>query len=162
MNTIYLNANSLVFSAFATDPTIKLNGWKSLKNNSYNVEHRRGVKKTTEELPKFVSLDRLSDINSIPNGIGKLLMGSTDIYIEPEAGVFEYFGTEEYQRLSQKKGVSVHKVGVMETVRSHLWLHKKHRELAPQLSDILRDMKKEGLFELFLEQLRLNPQLIKW
>ncbi|MDB1125474.1 hypothetical protein [Vibrio algarum] len=57
---------------------------------------------------------------------------------------------------------TVLKSGVMETVTSHLWLHKKHKELAPQLSVILRNMKKEGLFELYLEQLGLNPQLIKW
>ena len=151
-----------VFSAFSADPTIKLNGWKSLKNTNYNVEYRRGIKKVIEELTKVVSSERLSETNSIPNGIGKLLMGRTDIYIEPEDGVFDYFNTEEFQRINRNTGVSAHKVGVMETITSHFWLHKKHRELAPQLSVILRDMKNEGLFELYLQQLELNSQLIKW
>lgn len=38
-------------------------------------------------------------------------------------------------------------VGIMAKFTGHALLHKKHRELVPKLSDVLVDMKKEGLLE---------------
>ncbi len=149
-----------VFSAFAADPTITLNGWQSLKNTSYNVEYRRGIKICAENLTAVIPSERLSEIHSIQAGIGKLLTGRSDVFIEPEDGVFDYLKSEEFQRAS--RGRAIHKVGTMETMTSHLWLHKKHRDLAPRLSAILRDMKQEGLFDQYLEQVGLSPAAIKW
>lgn len=151
-----------VFSAFSTDPTITVNGWQSLNNADYNIEYRRGIKKCAEKLNAIIPADRLSEINSIADGVGKLLMRRTDIFIEPEDGVFDYLKSEEFLRLSKARELTIHKVGIMEIVTSHLWLHKKHQALVPQLSIILADMKKEGLFELYLEQLQLSPELLKW
>jgi hypothetical protein len=36
------------FSAFATDPTLRLDGWGSLKHTDYAVEYRLGGKKVAE------------------------------------------------------------------------------------------------------------------
>ena len=151
-----------VFSAFSTNTAIKLNGWKSLKNTGYRIGYRLGLKKTGEELTKIIPLEYLVEAASIESGLRMLLMGRTDIFIEPEDGVFDYLNSYKYLEEKQKKANEIHKVGVMEMVTSHMWLHKKHRELAPRLSVILRDMKREALFELYLEQLQLNSQLIKW
>jgi hypothetical protein len=151
-----------VFSAFAIDPTITLKGWESLNDTNYKVEYRRGIKKSADNLKSRIPPERRSEISSISDGVGKLLIGRSDIFIDSEDGVFDYLKTAEFQRMSQDRGVMVGKVGVMETVTSHFWLHKKHRELAPQLSRILGDMKKEGLFDLYLEQLDLSPLEFKW
>jgi hypothetical protein len=149
-----------VFSAFATDPTITLDGWQSLTNTNDAVEYRRGIKQCAQNLTPIIPPERLSEIHSIEAGVRKLVMGRTDIFIEPEDGVFDFLRTQEFQRISN--GRTIYKVGVMEKTTSHLWLHKKHSDLVPQLSSILSDMKKEGLFELYLEQEGLNPLELKW
>jgi hypothetical protein len=151
-----------VFSAFGTDPTITLNGWQSLKNTNYYVDYRRGIKKCAENLTAIIPSKRLSETHSIQSGVVKLLAGRTDIFIDSEDGVFDYLKTEELQRMSRERGIDIYKVGIMETVTSHFWLHKKHRDLAPRLSVILSDMKREGLFDLYLEQVGLSQLEIKW
>lgn len=151
-----------VFSAFATDPTITLSGWQSLKNTNYNVDYRLGIKKISENLTTIILSERLSETHSIQSGVLKLLAERTDVFIDSEDGVFDYLKTEEFQRMSQESGVAIHKVGIMQSVTSHFWLHKKHRDLTPRLSVILRDMKRDGLFDLYLEQVGLSPLEMKW
>ena len=45
--------------------------------------------------------------------------------------------------------------GVMDKFTAHAFLHKKHKALVPQLSNILKEMKKEGLFEKYRETAKL-------
>lgn len=151
-----------VFSAFSTDPTITLNGWQSLKNTNYNVDYRRGIKKCAENLNAIIPSEHLSETHTIQSGIVKLLAGRTDIFIDSEDGVFDYLKTEEFQRMSQERGITIYKVGIMQTVTSHFWLHKRHRDLASRLSVILRDMKRDGFFDLYLEQVGLSPLEMQW
>jgi len=151
-----------VFSAFAADPTITLNGWESLHSTNYKVDYRRGIKKCSEKLSAIVPPELLSETSSIQAGVRRLLTGRTDIYIEPEDGVFDYLKSDELQKIKKGDEPTIHKVGIMETVTSHFWLHKKHQDLVPRISGILRDMKEEGLFELYLEQFGLSPSALKW
>jgi len=47
--------------------------------------------------------------------------------------------------------------GVMEKFTGHVYLNKKHKELAPKLSNVLKDMKKEGMFEKYRNAAKLVP-----
>lgn len=149
-----------VFSAFSTDPNLTLKGWESLKNTGYRVYYRRGIKKAAENLTRNVPSEILFRVDSINAGVFRIVKGKGEIYVEPEDGVFEYLKTDDF--LSTNEGVNVYKVGVMETVTSHLWLHKKHSDLTSQISTILREMKNEGLFGQYLNELALNPAEFKW
>ncbi|MDO6683909.1 MULTISPECIES: hypothetical protein [unclassified Agarivorans] len=150
-----------VFSAFSADPAIKLDGWESLKKDTtLNVEYRRGIKKSTEKLVAIVPSKHLSAVNSIQRAVERLLKGRTDVFVEPEDSVTDFLKSETFQDISQ--GTPIYKAGTMEIVSSHLWLHKKHQSLVIPLSTILSDMKKEGLFELYLKQLAISPSRIKW
>lgn len=149
-----------VFSAFSSNSTISLNGWGSLKNTNYHIEYRRGIKKSSENISAVVPPKRRAIVNSIQGGIKKLVMNRSDIFIDSEDGVFDYLNSDEYKAMSQ--GRLIYKVGVMEAVTSHFWLHHKHQELAPLLSTTLKEMKKEGLFALYLKEVGMNPALVKW
>ncbi len=150
----------VTFSAFAIDNEIKLVGWDSLKNKDYYVDYRLGIKKSETQLPKVVMAKRLSSVVKINTGIKKLLAGRTDIYVDVEDYVLKFLNSDEYKVMS--KGKKITRAGIMEQTTGHIFLHKKHRELVPRLSSILKDMKEEGLFEIYRDQVGLSKYDIRW
>ncbi len=150
----------VIFTAFVSDPQLKLDGWESLKDTNYKVEYRRGIKKCETQLPRVVKPEQLSDIATVHQGIQKLLLGRTDVYIDVEDFVIKHLNSDDFQQISKVR--KVHKAGVMEQTSGHAFLHKKHHALVPKLSVILRDMKREGLFEKYRKQVGLTPIDITW
>ena len=75
-----------------------------------------------------------------------------------------YLASQAFQYLQQGTvpGKTVHKVGTMEEVLTYAWLYKAHAVLAPQLSDILREMKAEGLFEEYRDRVGMLPAELVW
>lgn len=131
------------FCAYATAPDIKLEGWESLRDTDYKVEYRRGQKKTHGKLPGIVKKGNLSLINHWTHGLRRLIAGRTDILVDIEWTIKDALRADEF------KDSNIHIVGVMETISSHAFLHKKHKELVPRLSAVLKEMKKEGLIEKY-------------
>ena len=131
------------FCAYATAPDIKLNGWESLRDTDYKVDYRRGQKKTHEKLPGIVRKENLSTINHWTHGLKRLIAGRTDIYVDIEWTIKDALKADEFENSN------IHIVGVMEEMTSHAFLHKKHKELAPKLSAVLKEMKNEGLIEKY-------------
>lgn len=142
-NLIRVNEPSfpLSFVAYAVKPGISLSGWASLKNTNYAVEYRRGSKTPEIALPAVVRPEKLSNIETPEQGLKKLIKGRTDIYIDQEAVITE---------ILRKSGPSpVHQVGVMGTIQSHVYLHKKRAALAPKIAEVLKAMKREGLIKRY-------------
>lgn len=137
------------FVAFATDSTISLNGWDSLKNTQYRVECQRGIMMCVENVSKMVPPGRFSEVQTIHQAIQKLLTGRTDIYIDDEVGMLLYLESKEYLSLNEKK--TVFPVGIMAETSGHMWLHKKRAILAPKIAEVLREMKREGVFQKLYE-----------
>lgn len=152
------------FSAFATDSTLTLDGWDSLKNTGYTVEYRLGGKKVSEQLALVVPAERLSEVGTIEQAIKRLFLGRTDVFVAPEDLVMEYINSPAFQEVRQKmgQGNTIHRVGLMEETTGHAWLYKTHRELTQQLAAILREMKAEGLFKVYGEQVGLLPGNFTW
>ena len=75
----------ITFSAFATDSTLVLDGWESLKETAYHVDYRRGVKKCAEQLSLVVDAERLSAVNTTQQAVQKLLAGRIDIFVGVDA-----------------------------------------------------------------------------
>lgn len=132
--TFFLN-----FTAFTTDPTLKLEGWESLRGTNYRVEYVRGGKKAKEKLTEVVAKENLSMANALSIALGKLEAGRTDIFVYPEPEVL----------LMMKENKHIYKAGVMETITVHAFLIKKHQMLAPHISSVLKEMKREGLLETY-------------
>lgn len=150
----------VTFSAFTTHRDLRLAGWESLKKLDYYVEYRHGIKKSETKLPVVVIPERLSSVVKIETGIKKVLAGRTDIYIDVEDYVLKFLNSSEYKSMS--KGKIIYIAGIMEQTTGHIFLHKKHRKLVTRLSSILKDMKEEGLFEIYREQVGLSKYDIKW
>ena len=66
-----------------------------------------------------------------------------DVYIDSENMIISILESADF------KSSNLYIVGVMEKFTAHAYLHKKNKDLVPKLSAILKDMKKEGLFEKY-------------
>ncbi|MDM8515052.1 hypothetical protein QUF76_02545 [Desulfobacterales bacterium HSG16] len=146
---------SVYFTAYALDTNIELNGWKSLKGTPFKVDYRRGTNLCKIKLPNVLPHDRITAIDEIKLGFRKILMGRTDIIV----GIDDYISEELEQ--AEFKSSGIHKVGVMEEVTVHPFLHLKHKVLASKLSNVLSEMKKEGLMKYYLSFARSSYQICK-
>lgn len=134
---------SISWAAYTTDPEMRLGGWESLRKKDLRIEFRRGLTKADQRLSELVSEENLSSIDSVPQGLEKLANGRTDIYVDVEQTVTQYLISEEFENSG------IRKAGILEEETLHAFLHKKHEAIAPKLSDALRQMKSEGLFEKY-------------
>jgi len=137
------------FSAFATNPSIEVNGWDSLNKTPYRVEYRLGSKIVHERLKARVPRENLSVVTHESQGIRKLLAGRTDVYIHEEEAVLDLLSSTPFRaEMEEDFGLrTIHKVGVLEEQTIHAFLHERHRELVPRLSAVLKAMRAEGLLE---------------
>lgn len=131
---------ALKFSAFSVNPNIELKGWGSLKGSGYLVEYIRGNYICDIYLPKVVDKENLSRVNYSSQGLNKLINGRTDVFIAEENTVLIALETDEFK----DSGIRI--VGRMKDVNLHAYLHKKHKILAPKLSNVIKEMRKEALF----------------
>lgn len=138
------------FIAVAVAPSIRLDGWKSLEKTDYTVNYMRGIKGCEINLPKVVRQEKLEMVARIYHGFNKVLLGRIDIFIGSEMDIVSLLHSDEFRN----SGLRI--VGVMEKFTGHAFLHKKHKELVPKLSNILKEMKKEGLFEKYRNTAKLK------
>lgn len=127
-------------NAFSKDPTISLQHWRDLKR--FSLAYIRG----------WVVFD-----NNVPKAamINKVLL--------PEA-LFKVVERERVQlALYEKKmGLSVIKQLAIQGVRAvndsllmtpiYIYLHKKHRDIIPQLTKAIQDMKQDGSYEEIMQR----------
>jgi polar amino acid transport system substrate-binding protein len=134
------------FVAFAVKPGIVLHGWKSLRNTTYNVEYRRGVKQSESELALVVASEHLSDVKTAEQGLKKLITGRTDLYVDVEFTIVEAIKGLNPDQFDVS---AVYQAGIMQEIDAYAYLHKKHTALGPKVAEILKAMKQEGLFESY-------------
>ena len=141
----------LRFSAYSIDSNLKLDDWKSLENTDLLVGYRHGVQKCELMLPKYIAQDKLSIGYSIESNIQQLIDGKIDLYVDVENSIGAYFDSDTF-----KSDTEIFNAGVMEETTGHVFLHKTHRELAPKLAAVVKEMKAEGLFDLYMDELGLD------
>lgn len=142
------------FVAFAAKPGITLNGWKSLRDTTYKVEYRRGVKLSKSELSQVVAPDRLSDVTSAEQGLKKLITGRTDLYVDVEFTILKAIQKVNSNEFDVS---TLYQAGIMQKVDAYVYLHKKYAALVPKLAEVLRAMKREGLFECYFKITSKQP-----
>lgn len=141
----------VTIAAYAVKPGIVLDSWQSLLDSNYSVEYRRGSKVAQNALPKVVKAENLSTCTTVDNGLKKLFLGRTDIYIEQQRVVLE--------TLRKLEPSGVYQAGIMWTGTSHLYLHKRHAKLLPKIAKVLKEMKQEGLIERYKKIAEKAPAL---
>ena len=132
--------------AFATNPAIQLDGWDSLRGTRYRVDYRLGSLVAEQELPSRVASPQLTGVPTVAQILKKLKFNRTDIYVDTEWTVLPVLQTAEF------KDAGIVPVGVMSSNKSYPFVHKRHALLAPKLADVLRQMKKEGVYDLILKE----------
>lgn len=142
------------FVAFAAKPGIALHGWKSLQNTTYNVEYRIGVQLCSNELIQAVAPEHLSSVVKAEQGLKKLILGRTDLYVDVDFTIIE--AIKSLNRADFDVSV-LYQVGIMQEVNAYSYLHKKHAVLVPKVAEAIKNMKQEGLFEQYLEIVSKHP-----
>ncbi len=132
--------------AYSTNNALELNGWESLKNKNLLVGYRRGVKLCEQKLPTVVGPATLDDVSKPEQGILKLHAGFIDIYVDFESVMAPVLESRTNQT------TSIYRVGELEKIATHPFLHYKHRALVPALAAVLKTMKQEGLIDQYWQQ----------
>jgi ABC-type amino acid transport substrate-binding protein len=131
---------SIMFSACAADPTIKVDNWESLKGSNLRVDYRRGAVQIQMQLAQYLPQENISEVNDPLNAMKKLLAGRSDLYVDADEGIQPLLQTDEF------KG-KIHHAGVIQEIPLYAYLHNKHADLVPKLEAALKAMKEEGLIE---------------
>jgi len=134
------------FSAFTTNPSIKLYGWNSLKNTDLRVDHVRGIVLSKKMLTKFVKKENLSAVNNIDQGLKKLISGRTDVFIYLDTIINMSLNLPKF------KNNNILNAGDLETIKVHLFLNKKYNALEPEFSTVIKAIKSEGLANQYLKE----------
>ncbi len=138
---------SINFSAYGIDTSVQLSGWDSLVDSSFIVGYRRGVQRCELILPMLLPKERLVIVNSTEQGLRQVLGGRSKIFIDVELLLNQLIEKREFKK------ENLQKVGVMEKIDAHAFLHKRHVKLVPKLSSVLKEMKREGLINKYKSML---------
>ncbi|NQZ30426.1 MAG: hypothetical protein HRU06_04085 [Oceanospirillaceae bacterium] len=126
----------IVFSAYASQPDISVSDWQALKSNSYSIGYRLGNKQVAARLA-WVDKNKLTAVHSIEQGFELLLKNRITVFIAGENIINASLnGSVEYAH-------SIYKSGELERIPGHLFLHPKHRQLAPKIANILKALKEQ-------------------
>lgn len=142
------------FLAIATDPSIHLEGWDSLKGTAHMVNYRRGIAGCEKNLPRVVPPGQLENVARIDQGYEKVLAGWADIMVEGEMSAMSVLLSDKFK----DSGLQV--VGILDTFTSHTFLHEQHQALVPKLSEVLKAMKAEGLLTDYTKAVHLPKYII--
>ncbi|MES2263859.1 MAG: hypothetical protein V4724_35520 [Pseudomonadota bacterium] len=144
---------SVAFAAYASRALALHDGWDALKETPLRVEYRGGLARCKSQLSQRVAAERLSVANGTLVGLRKLERARTDLYIDIDGVVGQALMQPEF------RNSAIRKVAVMENVDSHAYLHKKHRALAASLSQVLTDMRREGLIAAYRRRAEQMPPM---
>lgn len=124
-------------------PRFKLAGWDSLTGKNLKIVYRRGTKIIEDNLPQRVSDKNIIAISETEQGLKLVETGRVDLFLEGSVNVARFFETTHY------KASDLYFAGVMQKLDIHMFIHENYRAVIPKLNAVLKDMKEEGLFEVF-------------
>ena len=125
--------------AYATDHSIKINGWKSLAGKPYKVGLLKGIKSVEQKLPLYIDKTNIVTLSDPEQCVKMLEAGRIDLFI-----VGTQIEDSTFMRSGAYKEVKL--VGIVETKVLYPWLHKRHKNLVKRLAETLKRMKSEGRF----------------
>lgn len=143
----------LGFSLYTANTSLHLERLEDLRTAKPQpqVEYRRGLLLCEQALKPLVAPERLSDVPTREQGLKKLLVGRTDLYCEIDVYVQQELHSPEFRGLANVSQVRrVIRLG--KSIPTYPYLHKKHAALAPRLAMVLKQMKAQGLMQVYQQQ----------
>ncbi|MYM68605.1 hypothetical protein GTP45_17445 [Pseudoduganella sp. FT55W] len=133
--------------AYAKRPEIHLKpGWRGLRDSPYRIEYRFGYAIIPRRLATVIPAEQTSGTRDAVSGLRKLIIGRSDVYVDFVDIVDTLLASPEF------RNSGVHQVAVMERSPFHTFLNKKHAELVPRLSQVLKKMRDSGQIERYRQQ----------
>ena len=126
---------SIHIAAYGMNPKLKINHWQDLQHNSYQVNYWRNIEFIQQKLQTVLPESSLEAVNSSESGLRKLMIGRADIFIGVASVVDIPHQQAEFK--------SIIKLGVIQEVPLYPYLNQRHKELAPKLANMLRQVKEE-------------------
>jgi polar amino acid transport system substrate-binding protein len=142
------------FALYAANPDLKLKDVDELESVPLRVDYRLGIFLCENILKKRVAADRLSIVSNERQGLHKLLAGRSDLYCDLDTVILQTSHSDEF-----KDAKKVRKVLNIGTFPTYPYLHKKHADLVPRLTAVLKQMKAEGLMDTYRIQVE---QTLGW
>ncbi len=139
-------------SAFATDQNIRLKKLSDLSEKDYIVEYVFGTTGFTNEGIPTMQEGKIIHVYHWSTGLKNLAAGRTDLFLSVERTVLGALKNGRYNN------VPIYIAGIMEVHTLHTFFHKKHKDLALLLSEVLKKMKKEGIIEKYRRDSMMNIQ----
>ena len=125
--------------AYATDYSIKIDGWESLKGKAYTVGLLKGIKSVEQKLPFYVDKRNILTLSDPEQCLKMLQAKRIDLFIvdtQIEDSSFMQSGVYEDVKL----------VGIVEAKVLYPWLHKRHANMVGRLAEMLKTLQSEGRF----------------
>lgn len=135
------------FSLFAAKPEVRVQRVEDLAAPNLVVEYRRGVLMCENTLKKFVPAERLSDVPASDQGVKKLSAGRTDVFCDIDIYVRQALNSPDVKDVA-----NVRKLFNIASVPTYPYVNKKHADLVPRLTSVLKQMKAEGLLDAYPRQ----------
>jgi len=136
---------SMTVAAYKAVPSMPdLNGWESLKNTHYLVDYPKGMKVCETTLSIVVKAEQISTSTNTWHGIQKLALKRIDYYIDDLNSISPILRNK-----SDKLKDKVFFAGVMQKTLLYMYVHKKHKSLAPEIAEMIKKIKSEGLIEYY-------------
>ena len=125
--------------AYATDYSIKVNGWESLAGKPYRVGLLKGIKSVEQKLALYIDKKNIVTLSEPEQCLKMLQAKRIDVFI---------VGTQIEDSTFMQSGAykEVKCVGIVETKVLYPWMHKRHKNLIRPLADTLKTMKSEGWY----------------
>ena len=131
--------------AYSADPSIRINGWESLRGKGYKVGLYKGIKSIEQKLPLYVEKENIVTLADFEQCLKMLQARRIDIFIVPIL-------IEESTPMKSPAYSDIKRVGIVEEKILYPWFNKRHKELVSRLADTLKAMKVDGTFAKLAEK----------
>jgi len=130
------------FSAFATDPTIEISGWDSLKD--LKVAYITGWKMFEANASGARTVNRVDSAEQMFNMLNK---GRIDVLLYTQADGLAYVAEHGLSNIVALKPA-------LKEVDLYLYLHTTHVDLAADMAAVIKDMKVDGSYDKIISSLQ--------
>lgn len=132
--------------AFTINPEFSIKDFQNLDDKNYRIDYLRGSVWSKDFLESKVSTQNITSVTSYTEGYRRLLRGFSDIFIALEAFSLQALSEDEFQ------DSHIINIGIVGSNLSYPYLHKSHSDLAVKLAVIIREMKNDGRYNMYLNE----------
>lgn len=117
-------------------------GWDSFNGGQYKIDYHRGILLAEKKLLETVASDNLSNSSSVEQGLLKVKLKRTDVFIHGDIALFHLLKTDKFKD-------ALVSAGVLDTTYLYPYVNIKHKDLVPRMEEGLKEMLHEGIINQY-------------